>query len=579
MTIAEVQGRAVQSAHAGSGVQPFQVLRQLLNHNRAQGVKLRLADAVELLVPLCVELAEIHRQGYGVFVHPSNLVFNPKGGLSLSTERAAEEPTAPADRACLPPEAKPGELGPATSSVYAVGAILYEMVTGLQSGRGMRRPSEVVPGLPGAAETLMAKALIADPSHRPSDLNALAQALFAFAPQPTIPPPPAADLSRLDQVGDFSVDISLSIMPSVAPSADELAAMPGRIPTAAIPHIVPQLHLPPGAAAARGGAGPASGPQKARAAMMPGGPNSSPRSGPQGPHSSPRSNPKSAPRGDSATAELAALKARLEGDPSPCYVVVKDGMDHGPFNAVEMLQMIGSHSFVESDVLRNNNTRQEKPIGDWPDFAPFAEHARLHRDIAEEKAAIHRGVAQESKRTRGKAFIGLLLLGAILVGAGLWFLKQVGTRSDEVAIQTEMASNVEAEGALNVKNGPGGSAGGRRVVGNQGGIPILAGGMSCEAAQAAYVEEIKMAGSGQADITRGQYSSVMNSGAYFSHCGVPDSVSVSICVAVQSGRAVGVTVSTTPNHGSKACISSAVRNLKFPSHPKLDVVRVNFAAQ
>ena len=37
---------------------------------------------------------------------------------------------------------------------------------------------------------------------------------------------------------------------------------------------------------------------------------------------------------------------------------------------------------------------------------------------------------------------------------------------------------------------------------------MLAGGQSCEAAQAAYVEEIKMTG-GQADITRGQYGSIL----------------------------------------------------------------------
>jgi hypothetical protein len=107
----------------------------------------------------------------------------------------------------------------------------------------------------------------------------------------------------------------------------------------------------------------------------------------------------------------------------------------------------------------------------------------------------------------------------------------------------------------------------------------LAGGQSCESAQAAYVEELKMAGGGQADITRGQYSSIMNSGSYFSHCGVPFNVAVSICVAVQNGRAVGVTVRTTPNHSSRSCISSAVRRMSFPSHPKLDVVRVNFAAE
>ena len=85
---------------------------------------------------------------------------------------------------------------------------------------------------------------------------------------------------------------------------------------------------------------------------------------------------------------------------------------------------------------------------------------------------------------------------------------------------------------------------------------------------------------GQADITAGQYGRVLNGGGYFSHCGVPNSMAVNICAAVQNGRAVGVTVSTQPPDAKKAaCITSAVRGLSFPSHPKLDVTRTRFAAQ
>jgi len=73
---------------------------------------------------------------------------------------------------------------------------------------------------------------------------------------------------------------------------------------------------------------------------------------------------------------------------------------------------------------------------------------------------------------------------------------------------------------------------------------------------------------------------VLNGGGYFSHCGVPNSMAVNICAAVQNGRAVGVTVSTKPNDPKKeSCIASAVRGLSFPSHPKLDVTRTAFAAQ
>lgn len=510
--------------------------------------------AIEMLVPLCVELAELHAKGYGVHVHPSNLVVDAAGALALSAEKAADPPLLPADAACLPPESQAGELGAASASVYSIGAIFYELLTGQAAGRGMRRPSELVPGLPPAAEKLMAKALIADPSRRPADLNALAQALYALMPQPTIPPPPAADTSHLDQVGDLDVDVSLSMLP---PAPDEGASPSG-----------PRSGGGPvaGGGPISGGYPPVSSTQRAGVPTSANGFN-------VGVVAAARP----APQSGSATAELAQLKARLESDPTPRYVVVKDGMDHGPFNAVELLQQIGNHTFVENDVLRNDSTGVQQPIAQWEDFSRFAEHAKLHRDIAEEKAAIDRGVAQESKRTKGKAFIGVLVLGVLLLGAGSWFLTQVGTRSDEVAIQTETVSNIEAEGNLNVKKRPGG--GGRKVVGSAGGIPILAGGQSCEAAQAAYVEEMKMAGGGQADITRGQYASIMNSGSYFSHCGVPFNVAVSICVAVQNGRAVGVTVSTKPNHASRSCIASAVRRLSFPSHPKLDVVRVNFAAE
>jgi hypothetical protein len=281
--------------------------------------------------------------------------------------------------------------------------------------------------------------------------------------------------------------------------------------------------------------------------------------------------------GTDATAALGALKSKLEADRAHRYVVVRDGMDHGPFSAVELLQQLASHAFTGEDILADRHSKgTERAIKDWPDFAPFAEHAGRHRAIAAEKAAIDRGVAKESKRTRGKALIGLLLLGMLLAGTSAWFMVRVGTRNDDVEVQTDTASNVEAEGALAAKKGAGG---GKRSSGAIGGIPQLGGGLSCEAAQNAYVEELKMAGGGPADITRGQYSSIMNSGAYFSHCGVPSSVAVSICVAVQSGHAVGVTVNTTPNHGSRACIASAVRKLGFPANPKLDVVRVNFAAQ
>src|SRR5690606_7273311 len=127
-----------------------------------------------------------------------------------------------------------GRPGNARSSVFAVGAILYELVTGLSVGPGMRRPSEVIPGLPQSLEVVLSKALVADPSHRPDDLFAVAQALHNVAPEMSIRPPPA-DESRLDGDGGFQVDVSLSMLPP--PAAVKRQAAPAQPAAAAAPDV------------------------------------------------------------------------------------------------------------------------------------------------------------------------------------------------------------------------------------------------------------------------------------------------------------------------------------------------------
>jgi eukaryotic-like serine/threonine-protein kinase len=496
-------------------------LRARLEEVRSRGERMNLKQAVGIVVPLCVEVADLHRAGHRLFVHPSSLVENEYGFFNVSVELAQKPPILPRDKACLAPEERSGQPGSARASVFAVGAILYELVTGSSLGPGMRRPSEVVSALPQNFEAVLAKALVADPAHRPDDLNALAQALHTFAPPGSLAPPPPADVSRLDHDSNFEVDLRMSMLP---------------------PEDLPEQY-------------------KARAM----------------PQAAPVSKP-TVSRPMDATTELASLKTRLESDPRPRYVVVKDGMDHGPFSAVELLQQIASHTFVETDVLRDSLSNDERTIKDWDEFAPFAEHARLHRDIKAEKAAIDRVVVAESRSTKGKTIFGLALLGAFLAAGAVWFLTKRGAKSDEVEMMDDTMSNIEVDGGLNA-TGKRAGGGGKRVVGRgPGGVPILSGGMSCEAAQNAYVEEMSVGGPrGQADITGGQYGSILNRGTYFGHCGVPDSTGLNICAAVQNGRAVGVTVVAKPrNRGIESCVAASVRGLSFPSHPKLDVTRTTF---
>lgn len=579
--------------HAGPGS-----LRDAMKRRAALGQPLGLEAAVAQIVPLCLELADIHTQGYGFFLHPSSITETPDGRLVLARERATLYPADPRDAACLPPETQPGQLNDARGNVYAIGAIFYELLTGACVGVGMRRPAELVPHLPAALDGVLSVALIADPERRPNDLRSLAQSIqqLLTSPRPALPvinplemtlqgvapsipalnsgsvhPSPGMHSSipvfnSRPAHNSLSVDVSLSSMPPDpgVPAAAPLiinGANGARSAMSPFTVISPEVGVPPsgvGVPPSSAGVPPSSAFNGYGVAVQ-------------------------APQPDKSAAQQAArfaeLKAQLEADPRPRYFVVKGGMDHGPFTAVELVRQIDAHSFTEEDHVVDSVDGRRAPLLEWTQFAAFVEHAKRERQLVQRQKDIVKVAAAEKKSTRGKTLAGLLIVIGVLAIGGGWYVTTNGVRRDGVVIQEDESTNVETDGALTVK----GKKKPRRrssTGGTPGSIPAVAGGQSCEAAMDAYNEEKSMGDEGQADITAGQYGRVLNSGAYFSHCGVPLSMGVNICAAVQNGRAVGVTVTTEPNDAKKAaCVASAVRGISFPSHPKLDVTRTRFAAQ
>jgi eukaryotic-like serine/threonine-protein kinase len=514
---------------------PQGTLRAELDERRERGERFSMRQIVSLMVPLISDLDDLHKAGKKLFVHPSAIAYEP-GGATIIEEAAAELPSDPFDRACIAPEERQGEGGDARSSVFAVGAILYELATGKHIGPGMRRPSEVAKGVSHQFEALLAKSLVSDRSARPADLAALAQALHHCAPMASMPPP-AADESHLDHDGDFEVDISLSMIPPAKPGAVVIPAAP------ALPSFDPLSSRD----------APASGIDPASS--------------------------------KGSTAQLADLKTALESDPRPRYIVIKDGMDHGPFTAVELLQQIATGSFRSEHFLRDALSQEEKQIADWEEFAPFAEHARRGRAVAVERKALDATVAKEKQSTQNKAFIGGAVLVLVAAGATGWWFKIRKSDDVRMGVSGDEAQFIDFDTGLGEgKKGP--VAGGTWKGGNvssasdSSGVsrPQLGGGMSCEGARAAYVENYDK--SAPPDLSAGAYGAVLNRGSYLNSCGVPPSMSVSICAAVQNGRAVGVSVRTDPpNGGIAGCISGAVRGMGFPAHPRLDITTTHFAAE
>jgi hypothetical protein len=103
---------------------------------------------------------------------------------------------------------------------------------------------------------------------------------------------------------------------------------------------------------------------------------------------------------------------------------------------------------------------------------------------------------------------------------------------------------------------------------------------SCEAAIARNNEQVSIGGPrGPADVTREAYASILQNGRYLARCQVPERSVVEICAAVKHGRAVGITVvSSPPSPGLNACVRGAVAGLKFPNNERLDVTHTRFDA-
>jgi len=524
----------------GTSITPG-TLRAEMEARRASGGHFEVKEALSIAVPLCIELGRLHASGKRIFLHPSCVGY-AGGAVTVHEDKAAAMPALPRDRACLAPEERKGDPGDARASVFSLGAMLYEMLTGGSVGPGMKRPTDVVPDLPAAFEVILGKALVGDPKHRPADLAALAQALHNIMPTASIAPP-AADEGALDGDGSFEVDVSLSLIPPGA--AGPKVAVPA---APKVPNIAGAMPVAP--------------------------PPSSPSGGSRNDGPFPIAVVKAPEvRRNDPTQRLADLKIALESDPRPRYVVIKDGMDHGPFSAVELLQQIATGTFTGDNTLRDTFVGEERFIKDWEEFAPFAEQAKLNRDIKQEKKALEEVVQKERQGTQYKALIGAAIIGVIAAGGAGWWFSQRKSKERALEVHGDQAVVVEVDAGIGGKKG-GPAAGGGPAPGG-GNYPVLGGGMSCEAARAKYIEDYSKGA--PPDLTAGAFGRVLNNGSYLNACGVPSSTQVSVCAAIQNGRAVGVTVTTTPSDPKlNSCIAGQVRGLSFPAHPRLDVTTTNF---
>jgi hypothetical protein len=96
-------------------------------------------------------------------------------------------------------------------------------------------------------------------------------------------------------------------------------------------------------------------------------------------------------------------------------------------------------------------------------------------------------------------------------------------------------------------------------------------GASYESAIGSNNQHVTIGAAGGADLTDAQLSGPMSDGSFIDECGAPDDMGITVKVAIKMGRAVGVSVSTSPRSADVAnCIDHHIRGLSWPSSPKMD---------
>lgn len=271
---------------------------------------------------------------------------------------------------------------------------------------------------------------------------------------------------------------------------------------------------------------------------------------------------------------LRSLIDELSGDPKQRWMVARDKMDHGPFNARELIERFNLGGFSGDDLALNTDDGERKALREWPEFRELILQ-REHQDtIAAERAARANAHRAEKRSAAVKWMIAASVIGVVAISVGGFLM----SRSSDVreAVSTEL-DDLFKLGKIST-----GEAGllpdppqRRRKRGSSAPPAKSRAGFSSydEAmSQAMDLGDVSRGG-GEGRLTGNQVASVMNGNLnrFYRKCvapelksgGKPGNVKVDLAIA-GNGSVMGATV-----HGGSAsfqgCMSQEIKTVRFPS--------------
>jgi hypothetical protein len=271
---------------------------------------------------------------------------------------------------------------------------------------------------------------------------------------------------------------------------------------------------------------------------------------------------------------LMSLIDDLSADTKQRWMVARDKMDHGPFNARELIERLNVGGFTGEDLTFNIDNGERKPLREWSEFREFILQ-REHQDTAEAEQAASLNAHRSEKRSSAlKWLVAVSLIGIALFSVGGFLL----SRSSDI----REAASTELDDLFKLGKITTGEAGllpdrpvRTRRRGSKAAPVTRSGGF------ASYDEAMNQAveigdasqGGGEGRLTGGQVASVMNRNLnrFYGTCVVPEvkrggkpgNVKVDLAIA-GNGSIMGATV-----HGGSAsfqgCMGQQIKNVRFPT--------------
>jgi hypothetical protein len=247
-------------------------------------------------------------------------------------------------------------------------------------------------------------------------------------------------------------------------------------------------------------------------------------------------------------------------------MVVKQGMDHGPFSGRQLVNMIVQGEALRDHELLNTDDGRRGKIGEFAEFNDFLAQYELRRNEVQRAQALANAEVKDKRSTVFKLGMGAAVLAVVALAGGIYAITRSGAgsgRADADVGDLYKRGQVDISGSAGILPIPRGG-GGRRAGGGGGGG---GGGLSYEDAMMQAVDLGSATGGGEQQLSPATVAGVMNKNLnHIANACVKGSVgTVKIDMAIAgSGQVLGVSVNGGDS-GVQRCVADQVRRVRFPS--------------